>query len=184
MGILLAAEIVQRISRIPLREFLRHEVFLPLGMRDTSLGLGGRSVESTAQCQVENAEDWNWNTPYWRGLGAPWGGVHSTAADVSKFLNAFLRPNGLVLKRETAVTMTSNHTEGMNESWGLGWMLGATLFGRPFRPGAFGHYGATGTVAWADLGTGVRCVLLTTKPAEQSKATLLGPVSDLVASAA
>ena len=180
MGILLASEIAQRITSLPFREFLRREVFVPLGMRETSLGLGGRRIEDTAQCQVDNKEDWGWNTPYWRDLGAPWGGVHASAADVSKFLNAFLRPTGLVLKRETARAMIANHTEGMNEAWGLGWMLGATLFGRPFLPRAFGHYGATGTVAWADQETGVRCVLLTTKPAEQSRAGLLGPVSDLV----
>jgi len=40
-GILLAAEIAQRITKMPFREFLRREVFLPLGMRETSLGLAG-----------------------------------------------------------------------------------------------------------------------------------------------
>ena len=79
MGILLASEIAQRITSLPFREFLRREVFLPLGMRETSLGLGGRRIEDTAQCQVENSnDDWNWNTPYWRDLGAPWGGVHAS----------------------------------------------------------------------------------------------------------
>jgi len=29
------------------------------------------------------------------------------------------------------------------------------------------HYGATGTVAWADAATGVRCVLMTTRSADQ-----------------
>ena len=104
MGILLASEIAQRITRVPFRDFLRREIFLPLGMRETSLGLGGRRIADTAQCQVENNhDDWNWNTPYWRDLGAPWGGVHATAGDIAKFLGAFLRPNGLVLKRETAL---------------------------------------------------------------------------------
>ncbi len=181
MGILLAAEIAQRVTGTPLREFLRREIFLPLGMRETSLGLGGRRIPDTAQCQVESNDDWAWNTPYWRDLGTPWGGVHSTAEDVSKFLGAFLRPNGLVLKRETATEMISNHTPGLNEAWGLGWMMQPGTFGRGCSPRTFGHYGATGTVAWADPETGVRCVLLTTKPAEQSRAGLLGPVSDLVA---
>jgi CubicO group peptidase (beta-lactamase class C family) len=181
MGILLASEIVQRISGVSFREFLRREIFLPLGMRDTSLGLGGRRIEDTAQCQVESKEDWSWNTPYWRNLGAPWGGVHSTAADVSRFLEAFLRPNGRVLKRETSRAMITNHTAGLNEAWGLGWMLDPGKFSRACSLRTFGHYGATGTVAWADPDTGVRCVLLTTKPAEQSRDGLLGPVSDLVA---
>jgi CubicO group peptidase (beta-lactamase class C family) len=134
----------------------------------------------TAQCQVESNDDWNWNTPYWRDLGAPWGGVHATAGDIAKFLEAFWRPNGLVLKRETAMAMTTSHTQGLNETWGLGWRLDASVFGRGCSARTFGHYGATGTVAWADAETGLRCVLLTTKPADQSRAGLLGPVSDLV----
>jgi len=184
MGILLASEIAQRITRMPFREFLGKEVFAPLGMRQTSLGLGGRRIEGTAQCQVEPREDWHWNSAYWRDLGAPWGGVHSTAADVTKFLDAFLHPEGQVLKPETARAMIRNHTEGMKEAYGLGWMLGPTIFARPFLPQVFGHYGATGTVAWADPSSGVRCVVLTTKPADQSRAALLAPVSDLVATAA
>lgn len=183
MGILLASEIAQRITGTPFREFLRREVFLPLEMKETSLGLGGRSIAHTAQCQVEGNDDWNWNSLYWRDLGAPWGGVHSTAADVSKFLASFLHPSGHVLRRETAEAMIITHTQGLDGTWGLGWMLGPGQFGRGCSPRTFGHYGASGTVAWADPATQVRCVLLTTKPADQSRAGLLGPVSDLVAEA-
>jgi hypothetical protein len=39
-------------------------------------------------------------------------------------------------------------------------------------------------MAWADPKSGVTCVLLTTKPASQSRDGLLGPVSDLVAASA
>ncbi|HKW99569.1 MAG TPA: serine hydrolase domain-containing protein [Bryobacteraceae bacterium] len=184
MGILLASEIAQKITQTPFRDFLRREVFLPLGMRQTSLGLGGRRVEDTAQCQVEGNADWNWNSIYWRDLGAPWGGVHSTAGDVSRFLESFLAPEGRVLKRETAAAMISNHTSGLNEAWGLGWMLQPGTFGHGCSRRTFGHYGATGTVAWADPENGVHMVLLTTKPADQSRAHLLGPVSDAVAAAA
>jgi hypothetical protein len=38
-------------------------------------------------------------------------------------------------------------------------------------------------VAWADRRKDLICVLLTTKPADQSRAGLLGPVSDMVAQA-
>ena len=180
MGIRLVAEIAQRITRVPFREFVRREVFLPLGMRETSLGLGGRRIEDTAQCPVENTDDWNWNSAYWRNLGVPWGGVHTTALDVQKFLNSFLRPNGLVLKRETATAMITNHTQRLNEAWGLGWKLEPGAFGRACSARTFGHYGATGTVAWADPQTGTRCVLLTTWPLEQWQQKLLVPVSEVV----
>src|SRR3954454_12986852 len=71
MGILLAAEIVQRIAHTPLPAFLREQVFTPLDMKATSLGLGGRSIASTMQSQVEEKSDWDWNSTYWRNLGSP-----------------------------------------------------------------------------------------------------------------
>ena len=64
MGILLASEIVERITRTPLREFLDKEIFKPLGMRTASLGMGGRPIPSTEQCVVTGNDDWNWNSPY------------------------------------------------------------------------------------------------------------------------
>lgn len=71
MGILLAAEIVERVSNMPLRDYLKKEVFSPLGMNATSLGMGGRPIAATARCQVPESSDWDWNSPYWRNLGAP-----------------------------------------------------------------------------------------------------------------
>jgi CubicO group peptidase (beta-lactamase class C family) len=190
MGILLAAEIVQRLTQRPFRDFLRDELFLPLGMNHTSLGLGGRSIPDTMLCQVQNApswgggdNDWNWNSLYWRDLGAPWGGAHATAGDVAKLLDLFRNPAGRILKAETASAMIDNQNSGLNEPWGLGWMLKPGGFGRTCSARTFGHYGSTGTVAWCDPSSGLICVLLTTRPADQSRDGLLGPVSDLVAEA-
>src|SRR4029079_5202133 len=41
-GVLLWTEIVELISKRPLPDFLRDEIYRPLGMKNTSLGLGGR----------------------------------------------------------------------------------------------------------------------------------------------
>ena len=179
MGILLASEIVQRVTGLPFRDFLRRELFQPAGMHATSLGLGGREIAGTAQSQVETDDDWNWNSPYWRDLGAPWGGAHSTAADVTRLLDLFLHRDGRILKKKTARSMVENQTQ-RPDPWGLGWMIKPGTFGNTCSPATFGHYGSTGTVAWADPKTNVTCVLLTTKPAAQSRDGLLGPVSDLV----
>jgi CubicO group peptidase (beta-lactamase class C family) len=180
MGILLAGDIVERVARNPLREFLRKEVFQPLDMKQTSLGLGGRSISSTALCQVTGNDDWNWNSPYWRDLGAPWGGAHASASDVARFLRAFLRPSTRILKPETAAAMIANQNEGLNTPWGLGWSLKAARFGKGCSPQTFGHGGSTGTNAWADPKTGLSCVLLTTRPAAEDKEWLLKAVSDAV----
>lgn len=184
MGILLAAEIVERVSGRRLRDFLGDEVYAPLGLRNTFLGMGGRAISSTAECQVPEKSDWDWNSPYWRDLGAPWGGAHSTAADVARFLQAFLDPQGKPVRRETAREMISLQTAGLNDRWGIGWMLKPGNFGAACSEKTFGHYGATGTAAWADPETKLVCVLLTTKPAAQSRDGLLGPVSDAVSRAA
>src|SRR5262249_3199222 len=122
MGILLASEIARRITRIPFPSFLSEQVFKPLGMTRTALGLGRFKIAETASCQVEQAApegggvsdaDWNWNSPYWRGLGVPWGGAHSTCGDITAFLESFLHPDGKVLKPETAASMVADHTPGL-----------------------------------------------------------------------
>ncbi len=84
MGILLAAAIVEKVSGEPMPGFVARTMFNPLGMRQTSFGLGGRLVADTAQCQVPEAErsDWDWNSRYWRNLASPWGGAHATARDL------------------------------------------------------------------------------------------------------
>src|SRR6185295_14730675 len=61
MGILLAAAIVEKISGQPMPAFLRANIFAPLRMTQTSLGLGGRNIADTAQCQVTEGERSDWD---------------------------------------------------------------------------------------------------------------------------
>jgi CubicO group peptidase (beta-lactamase class C family) len=174
MGILLAAEIVERITKRPLRDFLHDQVFQPLGMNATSLGLGGRRIADTMLCQVADETDWNWNSTYWRNLGAPWGGAHSNVGDVTRLLQYFGKPDKRVLKSDTAKAMITNQNVGLNQPYGIGWALPGTRFG---------HGGSTGTLCWLDPPKNLSFVLLTTKPAAESQKPLLAPASDLVAEA-
>jgi len=183
MGILLAAECVERITRQALREYLRNEIFEPLGMNETSLGLGPRRIPDTAQCEVPEDSNWHWNSSYWRNLGAPWGGAHAPAGDVAKLLGYFLKPADGPLKAATARMMVTRQAEGPNRSFGIGWMVGPEVLGKGCSASTFGHSGSTGTVAWADPARDLTCVLLTTRPAEESKATVLNPTCDAVSQA-
>ena len=188
-GSLLAARIAEVIAGIPFRNFLKQEVFVPLGMVRTSLGMGGRSLADVMTCQAGGNDEWNrqgqehwgWNSPYWRDLGTPWGGVHSTVEDLGRFLDDFLYPSGRVLKPETAASMILNQTPGLNDLWGLGWAVEPGMFGMKCSDLAFGHYGSSGTIAWGNPKTNLSCVLLTTKQVAHSRDGLLGQVSDLVA---
>lgn len=180
MGILLAAEIVERVTNRPLPKFLREEVFKPLGMKQTSLGLDGRKISDTIPSQVTADPDWNWNSTYWRNLGVPWGGAFAPAPDVTRFLRYFVKPDGSVVKPETAAKMITNQNVGLNQPYGIGWALSGTKFGKGCSLKTYGHGGSTGTLCWLDPEKDLSFVLLTTKPAAQSNKTLIHPVSDLV----
>ena len=184
MGFLLAAEIAERITRKQFHDFLSEVVFDPLEMRSSSLGLGGRKIPETAQCEVKGNDDWNWNSPYWRDLGAPWGGAHGAARDVAKFLQYFLKPDGRVVSAATAAQMIGDQNAGLNEPWGIGFMVKAGRFGKGCSEATFGHYGSTGTLAWADPKKDIVFVLLTTRPASDSRAGLFAPIADLAAESA
>ena len=180
MGLLLAAEIVNRITRQPFPLFLTDHIYKPLGMDRTSLGLCGRPISSTMRCQVTTPSDWDWNSAWWRNLGAPWGGALSTVNDLSLLLGYFAHPDSRVLKPENAAAMTTNQTPGLDKRWGLGWMLNNGQFGRGCSRATFGHTGSTGTICWFDPAKQMSVVLLTTKPAAQSERTVLFPASEAI----
>ena len=176
MGILLASEIVQRITGEPFEPFMKREVFLPLGMTKTAMGLGDFVLENTVRSQTQTAApeagagdptaaDWDWNSPYWRKLGAPWGGAHSTSPDIARFYHSFLHPEGKALKVETAKLMLENHTPNLSVKRGLGFELGEGAGSPGCSEQTFGHTGSTGTLSWADPATDTICVVLTSLPA-------------------
>jgi CubicO group peptidase (beta-lactamase class C family) len=195
MGILLAAEIVERVTRMPLREFEKKEIFDRLGMKNTSLGLGGRRISDLVSCasapgaNPADEESFGANSPYWRDMGHPWGGMHTTTTDLAMLLQTFLDQGAYAGRRifspATVKAMTSDHNAGLNAPWGLGWALGRSIawneFGDLVSAGAFGHAGASGTVAWADPPTQLLCVVLTNRPLSVDNGRLLRLVSNAVA---
>jgi CubicO group peptidase (beta-lactamase class C family) len=181
MGFLLAGEIAQRLTHLPLREQLHRKLFQPLGMATASLGLGGRKLEETARCQVPD-DPGGWNSPYWRDLGSPWGGAHGSATDVMRLLQWAAHPGARgPLRPETVRAMLTPTTPPGRDRYGLGWRLGAG--GQGASPETFGHGGATGVLSWLDPRRDLGVVLLTTRPSDQSEKTVLRPVSDLVSAA-
>jgi CubicO group peptidase (beta-lactamase class C family) len=220
-GVAMLGEIVLRATGRPLPAFLRDEVFAPLGMGDTHLGisegsgLGGRGEPAPAASRAcpegkpvarvrlpaaMVGMDWGWNSPYWHGLAAPWGGMFTTVADMVRFGQCMLQGGGLdgvrLLSPASVAAMTRDQTWSMSEipealrrgqPWGLGWQLvpprDAGAFGDLLSPGSYGHGGATGTTMWVDPARELVCCLFTTEPLEQS-GRLLGRCSTMIAAAA
>jgi CubicO group peptidase (beta-lactamase class C family) len=186
MGTAMLAEIVHQVSGVTLAEYLRREIFTPLGMNDTSLGWQPEKKERIAGVRIsvdpKNAH-WAWNSPYWLGFGAPWGGMITSPADFARFCTMMLNGGSLggvrILAPSTVRAMTTNQLAAMPEvpeydrrakPWGLGWRLNwpahSANFGDLLGPRTYGHWGATGTVCWLDPDSGAYCVLFTTQPQE------------------
>jgi CubicO group peptidase (beta-lactamase class C family) len=191
MGILLAAEIVERITKTKLPDFLAKEVFAPLGMTRTALGLGSFKLEDTIRCQTEHAApESGAGDPKRRlvGLEQPvlaesrrtvgrrtWHGGRCGA--VSRQLHA---PHRQSAAHGDGRLMIRNHTEGLEARRGIGFMIGPAGFGKGCSEKSFGHSGSTGTLAWADPATDTTCVILTSLPSRISSGTILHPVADMI----
>jgi CubicO group peptidase (beta-lactamase class C family) len=194
MAILLASEVARRIRQTEFPAFLEESVFRPLEMTHSALGLGRFRLEATMRCQAEDAAPesgagdpaaraWDWNSPYWRRLGAPWGGVHASAPDVARFFAEFLYREGRAVRPETARLMLRNHNPDGLPPRGLGFAIGARAGSPGCSEATFGHSGSTGTLAWADPRTETICVVLTTLPGRAAHQHPRTIVSDRVAEA-
>ncbi len=202
MGIAMLAEIVHQVTGVALPDFLRKEVFAPLEMHDTSLGWQPEKKDRIAAVRIAAAmqkTDWHWNTPYWLGFGAPWGGMITSPADLARFCQMMLNGGSLgnvrILSPAAVRAMTTNQLAGMPQvpeeerrcrPWGLGWKLHwsahSANFGDLLAPRTYGHWGATGTLCWIDPDLDAFCILLTTQPQEE-QGRFLARASNAVAAA-
>jgi CubicO group peptidase (beta-lactamase class C family) len=198
MGTLLAAEIVERVTKMPLAEFEQRELFEPLKMKNSSLGLGKHALADTALVQGDSfaksekeLEKYGANSLYLRKLGHPWGGMHSTVDDLGivlqLFLNGGIYDGKRILGLPTVEAMTTDQNKSIGHPWGLGWALKTSsswnAFGDLSSAQTFGHSGATGTVAWADPKRELVCVILTTRPWREDKGFLLRSIGNVVQAA-
>ena len=90
MGTLATAEIIQRISGMSIRDFLRKEIFDPLEMKSTAFGSRGLDRKRLVRVEIPEYQigsDFGWNSSYWQEFGAPWGGVFSAPEDFASFVN-------------------------------------------------------------------------------------------------
>ncbi|MFV0444038.1 MAG: serine hydrolase domain-containing protein [Planctomycetaceae bacterium] len=200
MGYALLGEIIGRISGMSCRDYVHTAICAPLGMTDTVLGAprerlaDEQYVSRIAEVRVPEDQqeglDWNWNSSYWRTLGAPWGGVLSTVADLTRFLQMMLQsgdaPGGRLFAPATIETATSNQletlhdlpegdrrTRGWGHGWRLNWLSHSAPFGDLLPPQTYGHWGATGTLWWVDPLRSVGLVLLSSQPLGRDDSLLL-----------
>ena len=109
------------------------------------------------------------NEPSAREVGVPGGGAVMRACDLAMYYQALLHDEGRIWKPDVLADVTGNVRNRLPERWtgipanrSLGLILAGDDgysqvrgLGRTVSPGAFGHPGAGGQLAWADPATGL-----------------------------
>lgn len=153
-----------------LEEFLREEIYRPLGMEDSyhmevAERLDGKLDRMGAVYYRRENGQW---VPGWKPGDPPQvpfvrasGGMISTAWDYAIFLQTFLNGGTYgdtrIVSEETVETMTSRHTPPDGPSYGYGWSVDEN--------GVFGHSGSDGTMAWVDPERRLFGIVFTQTPA-------------------
>lgn len=163
--------LAERSTGKPLSAALAELVFEPLGI-EAYLGIepprAPALVAGISGSQTGTSLE-PLNSPFWRSLGLPWGGLVTTAAGALALVRAYLGEPAGYLQPETVAAATRDQTDGvptapgspypyMAGPWGLGPELSGDkpLWAPPEAgSGSFGHAGSSGCVAWAAPGAGV-----------------------------
>jgi CubicO group peptidase (beta-lactamase class C family) len=178
---ILVAEIVQRLSGLSIREFVRREIIGPLGLKSIGLGAQGFARERLVRTTVPDYQagtEFSWNSKYWQEFGSPAGGLFSSPEDFA-VLCALMLGGGKwgdvrLLSPVAVRMMTTNRLNDLpdlpepvrrTQPWGLGWRLNhlgtpnswGDLLGRQ----VFGHTGSAGNLVWMDPRTQGFCILFT-----------------------
>jgi CubicO group peptidase (beta-lactamase class C family) len=145
-GIDLLQLVVETITKRPLEELMREHVFLPFGMTRTSMIWQSRFEDDYAN----GYDEWGRSVgPERRKKADAAGSMQTTLGDYSRFMEAVIRGEGL--RRETREQMlspqiqifskhqfptfakeTTDENKGIRLSYGLGWGLYWTPYGKAF----------------------------------------------------
>ena len=175
LGIILMAEIIQRLTGKPLDELAREFIFGPMKMKDTMYRPPKNLWPEIAPTEMDNelrhrlvqgeVHDEN---AYVMGGVSGHAGVFSTAPDLAAFcqmlLNGGVYGHKRLLKRATIAEFTAPEALARNTRT-LGWVVPTegSSSGHYFSAHSYGHTGFTGTSIWIDPDRQLFVVLLTNR---------------------
>lgn len=174
LNFILLGEVVTRAGGVPLEEFVRKELFEPLGMADTGFHPPQSKIDRIAPTQ--RARDGMLrgvvHDPTARAMGGVAGhaGLFSTVDDLARYCRMILARGELdgvrVLSSDAVDEMTAVQTAAVTGvRRGLGWDIDSR-FSRPrgkFPLGSFGHTGWTGPCLWIDPFSGTYWLFLSNR---------------------
>lgn len=173
INFILLGEIVRRVSGRPLDEFVRDEIFAPLGMAETGFRPAAALRARIAPTEVENGAPLRGvvhdETTRFMGGVSGHAGMFTTAGDLAKFAQMMLsmgeRAGRRVLSPLSVRKATAPQTPADQPVLrGYGWDIDSPFSaprGELFPLGSYGHTGFTGTSLWIDPSTRSFVILLT-----------------------
>lgn len=168
----LLAIAIERVTGVQFATVVNESVFKPLSIEGYLGVQPPRSVARVTGDFVDHVgtELEPFNTPFWRSLALPWGGLITTAEGALRLVNAFAgAPSGFLPPALTAEATTDQTGALAGEMAGIfrwersPWGLGAELRGQKSphwtsllaSPASFGHAGLSGCLVWSDPQTDV-----------------------------
>jgi beta-glucosidase-like glycosyl hydrolase/CubicO group peptidase (beta-lactamase class C family) len=175
LGIILMAEIIQRLTGKPLEKLASEYIFGPLGMKNSMYNppkdlwpeIAPTEFDSQLRHRLVQGEVHDENA-YAIGGVSGHAGVFSTAPDLAAFcqmlLNGGVYAHQRVLRRATIAEFTAPQPLAKNTRT-LGWVVPTenSSSGHYFSSHSYGHTGFTGTTIWIDPDRQLFVVLLTNR---------------------
>ena len=173
-GYALLGRLVQRVTGQDLWDYARARVLEPMGLNDVIARPPGSEddrIVHVADAGGAGTDHEGYQSRYWRELAIPWGGIFGSARDVARFAESFMLPTNAPLSRATRDLMITDQAAGVSggltslkltwhpAQWGLGWEVKGGKrrhwTGELASPATYCHWGAAGTLVWADPAWGV-----------------------------
>jgi CubicO group peptidase (beta-lactamase class C family) len=175
LGIILTAEIIERLTGRPLDELAKTYIFGPLGMKDSMYRppktlwswIAPTEIDNNLRHRLVQGEVHDENAFSIGGVSGH-AGVFSTAPDLAAFcqmlLNGGVYAHNRILKRATIAEFTTPQQLSSGTRT-LGWAVPTEggSSGHYFSKHTFGHTGFTGTSIWIDQDRDIFVVLLTNR---------------------
>jgi CubicO group peptidase (beta-lactamase class C family) len=175
LGIILMAEIIERLTGRTLDDLAKSFVFGPLEMKDSMYrpskklwpGIAPTEIDNQLRHRLVQGEVHDENAFTIGGVSGH-AGVFSTAPDLAAFcqmmLNGGVYANERIFRRATVAQFTAPQSLAGGTRT-LGWVVPTegSSSGHYFSPHSFGHTGFTGTSMWIDPDRQVFVVLLTNR---------------------
>ncbi len=174
---ILLGQILENITKQPLDEFCKKEIFEPLNMTSTSLGKPikaekSRLVKTLGSPDYGTISDPHARIIYKDGFCAGNAGMFSTANDLAKFAQMMLN-NGKINNKQflgkSFTELTTNKCKATNAKRSLGWDMTNTSFPENFSEKSITHSGWSGQSIFIDLEKNKFVIVLTVRNGSHKK---------------